>query len=149
MSYVIQLLGDRNLCLGVESAAANSTVKLMQLAGAGNPNTQWNMDANTGLITLVADKNMYLDIQGTDLSNGTAIIIANYVLGRPTQSWNWVGNPNFILNNGGPTFCVDATSTWTVGADTHMWSQSQNNQNQKWSILSVPAMQAAMEMATA
>lgn len=150
--YVIQFNTNPNFCLGVTAASPGNPVVLSILQGAGSPLTQWYIDPNTGTITLVGspDPNnpLYLDFQGTSPSKGNAIIVANFVLGRTFQKWNWVGNPPYVMNIGAPTFCIDDSGGGTQpGNKIQIWTQQSGNTNQQWQFLAVPVLESALATA--
>ena len=139
--YIIQLVANRGYCLGVQQASPGSNVTLSNLQGVGSKTTQWELDPNSGLITLAADHTLCLDIQGNAPGNGVQLIVATFVLGRPTQSWNWVGSPPSITNNGAQDFCVDnSAGNVAPGNKIQLWQQNDGNANQQWTELSVPML---------
>ncbi|BFO57450.1 MULTISPECIES: ricin-type beta-trefoil lectin domain protein [Comamonadaceae] len=145
-TYVIQSLQNTSLCIGVTSAAAGSLVTLQTLSGVGNKNSQWTMDPNSGVIALATDSNLVLDIQGYDGQKGQ-VIVANYVLGRSSQTWNWVGSPPNISNNQYPQMVLDnSQGTAAPGNPILIWPNN-GGTNQKWSCLAVPALQRSLETA--
>jgi hypothetical protein len=151
--YVIQFTTNPNFCLGVTSAAPGSPVVLSILQGAGSKLTQWELDANTGLISLVGSPDpqnpLYLDFQGTSPSNGSTVIVSALVLGRTFQKWNWVGNPPYVMNLGAPTYCVDDNSGGTQpGNKIQIWSQQNGNTNQQWQFLAVPVLEQALAVSS-
>jgi len=136
--YIIQSLQNPNYCVGVRQASANQPVVLSFLQGAGSPLTQWYMDPNTGIISLVADPTLYIDVQGT-VVQGSQLILSPYVPGRQSQSWNWLGNPPYISNNAAGNMVMDNSgSNIAPGNPILVWQQN-NGQNQKWTELSVMA----------
>ena len=137
-AYILQSQQNTNFCVGVTSVAAGSNVALLTLSGAGGTTSQWSMDPNTGYIQLIADPSLYLDVQGTG-ANPWQLIVSNFVIGRVSQKWNWVGNPPFISNQAYPTMVIDNSGgNVTAGNPILLWSLN-NGQNQKWSKLAVPA----------
>jgi len=138
-AYVIQSLQNTGLCIGTTSTAAGSLVTLQVLAGVGAQLSQWNMDPNSGYITLAADPTKCLDVQGYDGQQGQ-VIIADLVLGRTSQLWNWVGRPPSISNVEYPTMVLDNSGGHaTPGNPILIWPYN-GGQNQKWSSLAVPAL---------
>ncbi|MEX3954118.1 RICIN domain-containing protein [Paraburkholderia sp. EG287A] len=138
-AYVIQSLQNSNLCIGATSAAAGSLVTLQELAGIGGKLSQWNMDPNSGYITLAADPTKCLDIQGFDGQKGQ-VIVADLVLGRNSQLWNWVGRPPYISNVEYPTMVLDNSGGITVpGNPVLIWPYN-GGKNQEWSSLPVPTL---------
>jgi hypothetical protein len=138
-AYVIQSLQNTNLCIGTTSTAAGSLVALQVLAGVGDQMTQWNMDPNSGHITLLADSSKCLDVQGYDGQQGQ-VIIADIVLGRTSQMWNWVGRPPGISNVAYPTMVIDNSGGHaSPGNPVLIWPYN-GGQNQKWSSLAVPTL---------
>ena len=140
--YVIQWRDDPSFCVGVSQVSSGSPVVLTLLQGAGSPTTQWYMDANTGLITSVADPSLCLDISGVDPGNHTPIIVANIVLGRQYQSWNWVGSPGRIMNNGALNFYVDNKDCSRSPGNPIILYDS-GGKCQWWRILAVPTLEMA------
>jgi hypothetical protein len=144
--YVIQLSANTNLCLGVTQANPGSPVVLSLLQGAGSPLTQWYIDPNSGTIQLAgspADSPLYLDVQGTNPSNDTPLMVSSFTLGRTTQRWNWLGNPPYVMNQGAPTFCIDSAGAQT-GTKVILYSQQNGNPNQQWQLLAVPVLEHAL-----
>ncbi|WCM87649.1 RICIN domain-containing protein [Acidovorax sp. NCPPB 3576] len=147
-AYVIQSLQNTNLCIGVANVAAGSLVTLNVLSGVGGKNSQWNMDPNSGFITLAADPSLCLDVQGYDGQQGQ-VIVANLVLGRTSQQWNWVGRAPTISNVQYPQMVLDnANNNASPGNPILIWPYN-GGQNQKWSSLSVPALSKMLELAEA
>jgi hypothetical protein len=140
--YVIQWRDDPSFCIGVSQVSSGSPVVLTLLQGAGSPTTQWYMDANTGFITSVADPSLCLDINGVNPGNHTPLIVANIVLGRPYQSWNWVGSPGRIMNNGALNFYVD-NKDCKRSAGNPIILYDVGGQCQWWRILAVPTLEMA------
>ncbi|HET9621013.1 MAG TPA: RICIN domain-containing protein [Kofleriaceae bacterium] len=137
MKYIIQSQQNQNYCIGVTQAGPHQPVVLSFLQGAGSPLTQWHMDPNTGIISLVADPQLVLDVQGTG-GQGSQLILSHYVLGRASQAWNWLGNPPLISNNAYPSMVVDNSgANVSPGNPVLLWGQN-NQQNQRWTQLSVP-----------
>jgi hypothetical protein len=140
--YIIQWQTDPQFCIGVTAIAAGANVTLSTLAGAGNPQTQWTMDPNTGLIALAASPDLVLDISGNYIGNGTPLVLANYVIGRPQQQWNWVGTPKAVMSLGQPGMCADNSGgAHKPGNQIVLWSYGAGNTNQAWSFLPVPALE--------
>lgn len=140
MSYIIQSQQNQNYCIGVTQASAHQPVILSFLQGAGGPLTQWQMDPTTGIISLVAEPSLVLDVQGTG-GQGSQLILSYYVLGRASQTWNWLGNPPYISNNAYPSMVVDnGGANVSPGNPILLWGQN-SGQNQKWTQLSVPAVE--------
>lgn len=138
-AYVIQSSQNTNLCIGATSTAAGSLVTLQLLSGTGGKLAQWNMDPNTGYITLAADSTKCLDIQGFSGQQGQ-LIIADLVLGRPSQIWNWVGSPPYISSSAYSSMVVDNSgANANPGNPILVWPLN-GGQNQKWSALSVPTL---------
>ena len=141
-NYILQFIANRGFCLGVQQASPGSNVILSNLQGVGNKTTQWELDPNSGVISLAADPSLCLDIQGNAPADGVPLIVAEPVLGRLTQIWNWVGSPPFIMNIGAPNFCVDNNNGGTApGNRIQLWGQGNGNTNQQWTKLSVPLLQ--------
>src|SRR6202035_5287523 len=141
--YIIQLVANRGYCLGVQQASPGSNVVLSNLQGIGNKTTQWELDPNSGRITLAGSANLCLDIQGNSPGNGVQLIVADYVLGRPTQIWNWVGSPPSIMNTGAPGFCVD-NNGGNVAPGNKIQLYATNGTNaQQWTELSVHMLKKA------
>jgi hypothetical protein len=146
---VLVLNANTNFCLGVTQATPGSRVVLSFLQGAGSPLTQWDVDSNTGMISLVGSPDpsnpLYLDFQGTSPSGGTPIIVASFSLGRTSQKWNWVGNPPYVMNLGAPTFCIDNNHDRAVaGNSIEIWPQTTGNTAQQWQFLAVPVLAGAL-----
>ena len=142
--YIIQWQTDPQFCIGVTAVAAGANVTLSTLAGAGNPLTQWTMDPNTGIITLaVSTENpLVLDISGNYIGNGTPLVLASYVIGRPQQQWNWVGTPRAIMSLGQAGMCVDnSAGHHNPGNQITFYAYQAGNTNQTWSFLPVPALE--------
>lgn len=138
-AYVIQSLQNTGLCVGTTSTAAGSLVTLQVLSGVGGQLSQWLMDPNSGYIKLAADPSKCLDVQGFTGQQGQ-VIIADLVLGRTSQLWNWVGNPPRISNVEYPTMVLDNSGgNANPGNPILIWP-SNGGQNQKWSSLSVPTL---------
>ncbi|KKO61998.1 Ricin-type beta-trefoil lectin domain protein [Janthinobacterium sp. KBS0711] len=145
-AYVIQSLQNTNLCIGVTSAAAGSLVTLQVLSGVGGTTSQWNMDPNTGYITLAANPSLCLDVQGYDGQQGQ-VIVSTMTLGRTSQLWNWVGRAPNISNVQYPQMVLDnANNNASPGNAILVWPYN-GGQNQKWSCLAVPALKAMLEAA--
>ena len=144
--YVIQFTTDSDKCLGVSQANAGAPVVLSLLQSPISKLTKWHLDPNSGAITLAgSNPPLYLDFQGTSPSNGVPIIISNYVLGRASQIWNWLGNPPYIMNVGAPNYCVDDSNGGTQpGTKIQIWSQMAGNTNQQWQLLAVPVLEEAL-----
>jgi|GEM_PF-2505161 len=139
--YIIQSLQNQNYCIGVRQASANQPLVLSYLQGAGSPLSQWYMDPNTGIITLVADPRLCIDVQGVVIQ-GSQLILSPYVPGRQSQNWNWLGNPPFISNNSAGNMVIDNSGgSITPGNPILVWSQNGGN-NQKWTELSVAGVEA-------
>jgi len=135
--YVLISNQNTNLCIGATQASAGSLVTLTLLGGGTNPLSQWYLDANTGHITLVANPDLYLDVQGI-VTQGSQLIVADFVLGRQSQSWNWLGNPPQINNNASPNMVVDNSGgNPNPGNPILIW-QANGGVNQKWTKLAVP-----------
>jgi hypothetical protein len=142
MKYVIQYQINPSFCLGVSSATAGTPVLLNLLAGVGNPNTQWDVDPSSGLITLVGNSNLALAYSGTIPGNGTPLIVAQIVLGAPSQRWNWVGNPPDINSLGAPGFVVDnSNGGQQPGNKIQLWQFQGGNTNQAWTFTPVPTLE--------
>ena len=138
-AYVIQSLQNTNLCIGASSTAAGSLVTLQVLSGVGGTLSQWNMDPNSGYITLAADTSKCLDVQGYDGQQGQ-VIIADLVLGRTSQKWNWVGSPPYISNVAYPNMVIDNSGgSAQPGNPILIWPLN-GGQNQKWASLAVPLL---------
>lgn len=138
-AYVIQSLQNTNLCIGASSTAAGSLVTLQILSGVGGKLSQWNMDPNSGYITLAADPTKCLDVQGYNGQQGQ-VIIADLVLGRTSQLWNWVGNPPCIANVAYPNMVLDNSGgNASPGNPILIWPLN-GGLNQKWSSLAVPVL---------
>ncbi len=138
--YVIQWQADPSYCIGIQQVSAGSPAVLTLLQGAGSPTTQWEMDPVTGNIRSVADTTLYLTIQGVNPSNDTPLVVANFVLGNPYQSWNWVGSPGRIMNNGALNFYVDNTRcARTPGNPIILYDSTGGCQS--WKILAVPSLE--------
>ena len=145
-TYILQSQQNTNLCIGAASDAAGALVTLQILSGIGGTLSQWNMDQNTGYITLAADPNLCLDIQGFNGQQGQ-VIVANLVLGRTSQRWNWVGSPPYITNQAYPSMVIDNSGgNANPGNPILVWPLN-GGQNQKWSALGVPALEALAEAA--
>lgn len=138
-SYVIQSLQNTNLCIGATSTAAGSLVTLQVLSGIGGKLSQWTMDPNTGYIQLAADPSKCLDVQGYDGEKGQ-VIIADLVLGRTSQLWNWVGSPPQIVNVAYPKMVVDNSGGQAVSGNPILIWPANGGLNQKWSSLAVPTL---------
>lgn len=138
-SYVIQSLQNTNLCIGATSTAAGSLVTLQTLSGIGGKLSQWVMDPTTGYILLAADQTKCLDVQGYDGQQGQ-VIIANAVLGRTSQLWNWVGSPPQISNVAYPTMVIDNSGGQAVPGNPILIWPANGGQNQNWSCLAVPTL---------
>ncbi len=145
-TYVIQSLQNTGLCVGVTSMAAGSLVTLQTLSGAGNKNSQWLMDPNTGTIALASNPDLVLDVQGYDGKQGQ-VIVANMVLGRTSQTWNWVGSPPNISNNQYPQMVLDNSGGVVQPGNPVLIWPTNGGTNQKWSCLAVPALQRSLETA--
>lgn len=140
-AYIIQSAQNPNFCIGVTQASAGSLVVLSTLQGAGNTLTQWLLDPNTGHMQLAANPDLYLDWQGTSPS-GSQLIVTDYVLGRTSQTWNWVGNPPYISNNAAFNYVIDNSGAQvTAGNPILLWPQN-SAINQKWNRLAVPRLSA-------
>jgi hypothetical protein len=95
----------------------------------------------SGTESLVADPTLCLDVQGT-ASQSSQLILSPHVLGRQSQAWNWLGNPPFIGNNASSGMVIDnAGGSISPGNPILVWPQS-SGQNQQWTMLSVPAVEA-------
>lgn len=141
-AYVLQSNQNTSLCIAVTQAAAGTPVTLQVLAGVGGKTSQWNLDPNSGYITLAADPTLCLDVQGYDGQKGQ-VIVANLVLGRASQQWNWVGMAPYIANVMYPNMVLDnAGATIAPGNPILIWPLN-NGQNQKWSRYSVPMLENA------
>ena len=139
--YIIQSLQNQNYCIGVRQASARQPLVLSFLQGAGSPNTQWYMDPNTGLITLVADPSLCIDVQGTVIQ-GSQLILSTYVPGRQSQSWNWLGNPPYVSNNAAGNMVIDNSGgNISPGNPILVWGQNSGT-NQQWTELSVAGVEA-------
>jgi hypothetical protein len=138
--YIIQSLQNQNYCIGVTQASARQPLILSFLQGAGSPLTQWFMDPNTGLMRLVADPNLCIDVQGT-VVQGPQLILSTFVPGRQSQSWNWLGNPPYISNNAAGNMVIDNSGgSIRPGNPVLVWPQN-GGQNQQWTELSVSALE--------
>ena len=101
------------------------------------------LDPNSGTISSFADPTIVVDIQGTAPGNKTPVQLNAQVLGRPYQSWNWLGNPGYIQNNGAPSFCIDDTGQPSPGVGVYLWTQANGNVNQMFTFTPVPALERA------
>lgn len=145
-TYILQSLQNTNLCIGVASVSAGALVTLQTLSGIGGKSSQWQMDQNTGYITLAADPSLCLDVQGFNGQQGQ-LIVAKLVLGRDSQRWNWVGSPPYISNQAYPSMVIDNSGgNANPGNPVLIWPLNYG-QNQKWAALSVPALAALAEAA--
>ena len=95
--YVIQFTANSNFCLGVTTASPGTPVVLSILQGAGSSLTQWYLDANTGLISLVGSPDpqnpLYLDFQGTSPSTEAPSSSALSFWGGPSRSGTGSATP--------------------------------------------------------
>jgi hypothetical protein len=141
--YIIQWAANPSYCLGIPQANSGQVTQLTILQGAGNPNTQWECDPNTGVITSAANPALCLDISGNNPGNQVAVIVANYVLGRSYQTWNWLGRPGWLMNNGAPGFYLDNYMCQAVaGNPVQIYDAS--GRCQGWTLIAVPAVQAVL-----
>ncbi|HZF12636.1 MAG TPA: ricin-type beta-trefoil lectin domain protein [Thermoanaerobaculia bacterium] len=125
MSYLIQFISNGSpvdRCIGVTTIAPGAPV-VLSLLGA-SPNTMFNLDPNSGYITSASHPNLCLDIAGTP-QKGAQVILAQKVLGKVTQRWNWLGSGQRIVNVGVPTLCIDNTNcNLTPGNKIAVWDAS-------------------------
>lgn len=138
-SYVIQSLQNTGLCIGVNNVAAGSLVTLQVLAGIGGTTSQWEMDPNTGYISLTADPTLVLDVQGFNGQQGQ-LIVNTMTLGKTSQKWNWVGRAPNIGNVAYPTMVIDNSGGNAQPGNPILIWPFNGGQNQSWSSLAVPVL---------
>lgn len=146
-AYVIQSGQNPDFCVGVTSATAGTLVTLKLLSGVGDELSQWNMDPDSGYITLASNPELCLDVQGYNGNQGQ-VVIDNIVLGRGSQKWNWVGSPPNISNLLYPTMVIDNSGGNVVPGNAVLVWPLNGGQNQKWSLQPIPAQSLLQQKAT-
>ncbi|HYW12246.1 MAG TPA: RICIN domain-containing protein [Longimicrobium sp.] len=140
--YIIQSQGSPVFCIGVDAANEGAPVNLMFLQGAGSLNTQWYLDADTGVITSAANPRLCLDVPNAALVPSARLVLSVIVNERPSQSWNWTTQP-LIFSNGAPELFVTNSGCAIKTENPIVLDDSSSRQCQMWTLLPVAALQRA------
>jgi Ricin-type beta-trefoil lectin domain len=104
MRYLI--VHEGNYCLGVISAASGAPVLLLR-AGQGNLNVQWEMDRESGLITLAGQPQLAMAYSGAEpIPDKTKIVLKSKNEGEASQKWDWEKYSPAIVNVGTPNLAI-------------------------------------------
>ncbi|WP_394828971.1 ricin-type beta-trefoil lectin domain protein [Pendulispora albinea] len=133
--YILQSGQNPNLCVGVSSLQPGAPVILTPFQPPGSPFTQWYLDGSTGRIVLAANPSLCLDAS----QPGNQLFLNSWTM-SPTQFWNWLGAPSYIINYGYPQAVIDNSGASIIPGNPILLWGMHGGVNQRWSLLQVPAM---------
>ncbi|EIU7173742.1 RICIN domain-containing protein [Pseudomonas aeruginosa] len=132
-TYLIQYAQDKNYVLGVTDEMSGAKVVLRKAEGTPYRYVLWDIDQDTGIITLNSSGGeLAIDPQGGNVDGGVFLTLAVVNSASKSQRFDMDTKPRYILSASNPKYCIDNESRQTQDGNPIWLYEFNGSQAQQW-----------------